>query len=106
MPPSNPPSSQRFSLSLQITNNAGVKVTLMSSDGKPVNGETLDTGIMMTVAKVTQHMRSIKFLAVESATEKRLLINGMDSVNVAPSKKQIVTPLIISGAYNCTMTPI
>lgn len=72
----------------------------MSSDAKPVSGETLDAGSMMTIAKVTQHMRSVKFLAVESATERRLLINGMDSVNVSPSKKQIVTPLIISGAYN------
>ena len=74
----------------------------MSSDAKPVSGETLDAGSMMTIAKVTQHMRSVKFLAVESATERRLLINGMDSVNVSPSKKQIVTPLIISGAYNGT----
>ena len=74
----------------------------MSSDAKPVSGEALDAGSMMTIAKVTQHMRSIKFLAVESATERRLLINGMDSVNVSPSKKQIVTPLIISGAYNGT----
>ena len=102
MPPANPPSSQRFSLLLQITNNAGVKITLMSSDAKPVSGEALDAGSMMTIAKVTQHMRSIKFLAVESATERRLLINGLDSVNISPSKKQIVTPLIISGAYNGT----
>ncbi|XP_015769139.1 PREDICTED: uncharacterized protein LOC107347690 [Acropora digitifera] len=102
VPPANPPSSQRFSLLLQITNNAGVKITLMSSDAKPVSGEALDAGSMMTIAKVTQHMRSIKFLAVESATERRLLINGMDSVSVSPSKKQIVTPLIISGAYSGT----
>lgn len=102
MPPANPPSSQRFSLLLQITNNAGVKITLMSSDAKPVSGESLDAGSMMTIAKETQHMRSVKFLAVESATERRLLINGMDSVNVSPSKKQIVTPLIISGACSGT----
>lgn len=49
-------------------------------------------------------MRSVKFLAVESATEKRLLINGMDSVNVSPSKKHIVTPLVISGALYFIVT--
>ena len=100
MPPSILPPSQLFSVLLQVTNNAGVKVTLMSNDAKPLNGETIAPNSMLAISKVTTHMRAIKFMAVESATEKLLLINGMNSVNVSPSKKQSVMPLIISGA--CT----
>ena len=81
-----------------------MKVTLMSNDARPLNGENIAPGRMMTISKVTPRMRPVKFLAVESATEKRLLINGMDSVNVSPSKKQIVTPLMISGALYFIVT--
>ena len=74
-------------------------MTLMSSDSSPLNGENIEPRSMMTVSKTTTHMRPIKFLAVESATEKLLLINGKESVNVSPSKKSIVMPLIVSGTF-------
>ena len=44
-------------------------------------------------------MRAIKFTAVESDTERRMQINGMDSVSVSPSDKQVVMPLVISGGF-------
>lgn len=97
VPPVFPPPSQLFSILLQITNNAGCQVTLISNDAKPLNGETLLPNSMLTVSKLTSHMKPIKFLAVDSATEKRLLINGVESVNVSPSTKQIMMPLVISG---------
>ena len=72
-------------------------MTLMSSDSNPLNGENIEPRSMTTISKVTTHMSPVKFLAVESATEKMLLINGKESVNISPSKKSIVMPLIISG---------
>lgn len=99
VPPVFPPPSQLFSVLLQITNNAGCQVTLVSNDAKPLNGEILLPNSMLTVSKLTTHMKPIKFYAVDSATEKRLLINGQDSVNVSPSTKQILMPLIVSGKY-------
>lgn len=97
VPPVFPPSSNLFSILLQITNNAGCQVTVISNDAKPLNGETLLPNSMLTVSKLTSHMKPVKFFAVDSATEKRLLINGMESVNVLPSTKQIMMPLVISG---------
>ena len=93
------PGSQRFSFLLQITNNAGVRVTLVSNDAKPLNGENIEPSSMMTINKVTRQMRAIKFVAVESDTERRMQINGMDSVSVSPSDKQVVMPLVISGGF-------
>lgn len=93
-----PPPSQLFSVLLQVTNNAGVQITLVSNDAKPLNGETMLPSSMLTVNKLTTHMKPIKLFAVESATEKRLLINGMDSVSVSPSTKQIMMPLVVSGS--------
>ena len=93
------PGSQRFSFLLQITNNAGVRVTLVSNDAKPLNGENIEPSSMMTINKVTRQMRAIKFAAVESDTERRMQINGMDSVSVSPSDKQVVMPLVISGGF-------
>ena len=100
VPPVFPPPSQLFSVLLQITNNAGCQVTLVSNDAKPLNGEILLPNSMLTVSKLTTYMKPIKFYAVDSATEKRLLINGQDSVNVSPSTKQILMPLIVSGKYS------
>lgn len=97
VPPVFPPPSQLFSILLQVTNNAGCQVTLVSNDAKPLNGESLLPNSMLTVSKLTTHMKPVKFYAVDSATEKRLLINGMESVNVSPSMKQILMPLVISG---------
>ena len=97
VPPVFPPPSNLFSILLQITNNAGCPVTVISNDAKPLNGETLLPNSMLTVSKLTSHMKPVKFFAVDSATEKRLLINGMESVNVSPSTKQIMMPLVISG---------
>nr|XP_058946642.1 uncharacterized protein LOC131774603 [Pocillopora verrucosa] len=95
VPPIFPP-PQQFSILLQVTNNAGSQVTLVSNDAKPLNGDDLQPNSMLTVSKLTTHMKPIKFYAVDSATEKRLLINGMESVSVSPSTKQIVMPLVIS----------
>ena len=99
VPPVFPPPSNLFSILLQITNNAGCQVTVISNDAKPLNGETLLPNSMLTVSKLTSHMKPVKFFAVDSATEKRLLINGMESVNVSPSTKQIMMPLVISGKH-------
>lgn len=98
VPPIFPP-PQQFSILLQVTNNAGSQVTLVSNDAKPLNGDDLQPNSMLTVSKLTTHMKPIKFYAVDSATEKRLLINGMESVSVSPSTKQIVMPLVVSGDY-------
>ena len=97
VPPVFPPPSNLFSILLQITNSAGCQVTVISNDAKPLNGETLLPNSMLTVSKLTSHMKPVKFFAVDSATEKRLLINGKESVNVSPSTKQIMMPLVISG---------
>ena len=76
-----------------------MRVTLVSNDAKPLNGENIEASSMMTINKVTRQMRAIKFVAVESDTERRMQINGMDSVSVSPSDKQVVMPLVISGGF-------
>ena len=76
-----------------------MRVTLVSNDAKPLNGENIEPSSMMTISKVTRQMRAIKFVAVESDTERRMQINGMDSVSVSPSDKQVVMPLVISGGF-------
>ena len=71
----------------------------MSNDATPLNGENIEASSMMTINKVTSQMRAIKFVAVESDTERRMQINGMVSVSVSPSDKQVVMPLVISGGF-------
>ena len=97
MPEPTKQSTQQFSLILQVTNNAGAKVILISSDSQPLNGIDIEPRQMLAINKLAPQPKSVEFLAVDPATERHLLINGVDTVTVTPSSKLTVTPLIISG---------